>query len=356
MSSSEIWENLTYLFDTIKEALISFFGYLMSILFDAKKIQLGNKSIALVNLVAEGGFSYVYKAMDVNTNNKYAMKKIIVQSSEADRDVRKEIEMLLTFKHDNIIELIDSCFVQENNNKVAYLLFPYYEKSLRQVLDEAQGRDNKIPIQRVLKQFREVCVAVELMHNQNFVHNDIKPENVLMGSSSYSVSSTSSDVVLVDFGSVVPAIKEIRTRNDSLRVAEEAAQICTLPYRAPELFDPMTNSRIDARTDVWSLGCLLFAWRFGYSPFECEFTEFNVCKLAEASYSRILSNMPRPKKCTTEDEVILWLVDSILDRDPSTRPFIAEVIKLVEAELNKVEVISTATNTNTGYRDDDHIV
>ena len=50
------------------------------------------------------------------------MKKIIVQSSEADRDVRKEIEMLLTFKHDNIIELIDSCFVQENNNKVDFII------------------------------------------------------------------------------------------------------------------------------------------------------------------------------------------------------------------------------------------
>ena len=356
-SRYDMWDNLASVLESIKDALISFCNYLTSIFFGPKRIQVGNKSIALIDMVAEGGFSYVYKATDVNTRTKYAMKKIIIQSSDAERDVRKEIEMLHTFKHANIIELVDSCFVQENNNKVAYLLFPYYENSLRHILDENHGRDRKIPIQRMLKHFREICDAIQIMHDQNFVHNDIKPENVLIGtsvSSSSVTTSTSSDIVLVDFGSVLPAVKEIRTRNDSLRVAEEAAQICTLPYRAPELFDPTTGSRIDARTDVWSLGCLLFAWRFGYSPFECDFTEHNVCTPAESSYSRILSNMPRPKKCTAEDEIILRLVDSILIRDPTARPFVADVIRLIEGELNKLEVISTASST--GYRDDDHIV
>ena len=64
--------------------------------------------------------------------------------------------------------------------------------------------------------------------------------------------------------------------------------------------------------------------------------------------------MPRPKKCTAEDEIILRLVDLILIRDPTARPFVADVVKLVEGELCKIEVISA--DSNTGYRDDGHIV
>lgn len=45
----------------------------------------------------------------------------------------------------------------------------------------------------------------------------------------------------------------------------------TLPFRAPELFDVASDANLDQRTDVWSLGCLLYALRYGFSPFECEF-------------------------------------------------------------------------------------
>ena len=44
-----------------------------------------------------------------------------------------------------------------------------------------------------------------------------------------------------------------------------------MPYRPPELFDPAIDMVLDCRTDIWSLGCLLFAWWYGYSPFESEF-------------------------------------------------------------------------------------
>ena len=192
-------------------------------------------------MVAEGGFSYVYKAMDVHTRTKYAMKKIIIQSSDAERDVRKEIEMLHTFKHANIIELVDSCFVQENNNKVAYLLFPYYESSLRHILDETHGRDRKIPIQRMLKHFREICDAIQIMHDQNFVHNDIKPENVLV---------TASGVAkLCDFGMAARNPEPTRESGSIL-----TSYVASRWYRAPELL--ARSARYGPPVDVWALGVL----------------------------------------------------------------------------------------------------
>jgi len=86
--------------------------------------------------------------------------------------------------------------------------------------------------------------------------------------------------LLTDFGSVRLADVSITSRTDSLRVADEAAQFCTVSYRAPELFDPPKGSTLDTRTDVWGLGCLLFCMWFGYSPYECTFMQ-GVIKVAD---------------------------------------------------------------------------
>jgi serine/threonine kinase 16 len=88
----------------------------------------------------------------------------------------------------------------------------------------------------------------------------------------------------------LPFIAVIHNRSEALLLQDEAAQFCTVSYRAPELFDVASQALIDARTDVWSLGCLLYALAFGYSPFECEFNSFDqprvsVIKLARAMRS-----------------------------------------------------------------------
>lgn len=74
--------------------------------------------------------------------------------------------------------------------------------------------------------------------------------------------------VLMDFGSLVRARKYISTRQEALELQDTAAEHCTMPYRAPELFDVKTGSTITEAVDIWSLGCTLFALLYGYSPFE----------------------------------------------------------------------------------------
>jgi len=119
-------------------------------------------------------------------------------------------------------------------------------------------------------------------------------------------------------------------------VADEASRLCTVSYRAPELFDPPTNSRLDCRSDVWSLGCLLFAWRFGYSPFECSFSEQGTVRVTECSYSRVLSKLPRNPKADGDDIIIEDICEWILQKDFSKRPFATDVITHV---MDKLEAI-----------------
>lgn len=266
----------------------------------------------------------MYKATD-SSNKVYAIKKMILQSHEAELAAKKEIDMLRRFKHPNIIQLRDSCIYTENGVKIAYLLFPFVESNLRQLLD----KKTVLSCQMILRGFKKVCEAANVLHRSNYVHNDIKPDNILI--------RDDGTPLLMDFGSVCPAVKVIVTRADSLRVAEDAALFCTLPYRAPELFDPPKGATMDTRTDVWSLGCLLFAWYYGYSPFECEFTDQGTTRLVDSSYSRVLSKIPRPKSVSQADDRVLSISEWILDANFLHRPYIQDVIQRVDSSIASMQ-------------------
>lgn len=89
------------------------------------------------------------------------------------------------------------------------------------------------------------------------------------------------------------------------------------------------------RTDIWALGCLLFAWWFGYSPFECEFfigphRSSPLIKVVECSLSRVLSKIPRPKMSSgiedRDDKIVCDLVEWILEKDFTVRPHISDIL------------------------------
>lgn len=83
---------------------------------------------------------------------------------------------------------------------------------------------------------------------------------------------------------------------------------------------------------MWSLGCLLFAWWFGYSPFECEFVG-DVPRVVECSSLRVLAAVPKPSTVSKADAVLLQVVDWILVKDFSVRPYTSDVIDRVREVL-----------------------
>jgi serine/threonine kinase 16 len=141
--------------------------------------------------------------------------------------------------------------------------------------------------------------------------------------------------ILTDFGSVRKAFQKIETRNDILRVTDEAAQFCTASYRSPELFDPPKGINLDTRTDVWSLGCLLYAWWFGYSPFESQFVGDKI-KVVPCSILRVLSRISWKSNPTAEDALVLELCEWILEKEITKRPFVTDVIDRVQLALDQL--------------------
>lgn len=143
--------------------------------------------------------------------------------------------------------------------------------------------------------------------------------------------------VLMDFGSVAVAECLIEGRTDALAVQDEAARHSTLPFRAPELFDVASDARLDQRTDVWSLGCLLYALRYGFSPFECEFVggadvEIGAAaglagvRVVECSFLRVIGQVTFPPGGQAS-EGFQELVMFALQQDPRKRPFVEEVLE-----------------------------
>lgn len=82
------------------------------------------------------------------------------------------------------------------------------------------------------------------------------------------IDDTGTNPILMDLGSVAPSPIPVPSQSVALQIQDTAAEHSTMPYRAPELFDVRTGTVIDTKSDIWSLGCTLFACLVGKSPFE----------------------------------------------------------------------------------------
>jgi serine/threonine protein kinase len=175
----------------------------------------------------------------------------------------------------------------------------------------------------------------------------------------------------MDFGSVGPALEAVGTRKECLALQDHAATHSTMSYRAPELFDckanlPSSSSSASVaggmgdtaaaagqgqgaehfldtrRADVWSLGCLLFALLFGFSPFECEFdSRTGHPVVVECGYLRVIGKVPVPPARLRDRKppALEALARSLLVADPAARPF---PLRAVLASVAGLDLAATA--------------
>ncbi|XP_062102968.1 protein kinase domain-containing protein ppk38-like [Humulus lupulus] len=140
----------------------------------------------------------------------------------------------------------------------AYLLFPVHlDGTLLDNANTMKAKNELFSTTDVLHIFRQLCARLEHMHNLDppYAHNDVKPGNVLITHG----KGQPPLAILMDFGSARPARRHIQSRSKALQLQEWASEHCSAPFRAPELWDCPSNADIDERTDIWSLGCTLYA-------------------------------------------------------------------------------------------------
>jgi tRNA A-37 threonylcarbamoyl transferase component Bud32 len=196
--------------------------------------------------LGRGGMATVMLAHDLVQERFVAIKILRPELAGALSHQRFVREMHLTaqLQHPHIVPLYDSGIADD----VPFYVMPYIEgESLRARLD----RQKQLPLPDAVRIATDIASALEYAHARGLVHRDIKPENVLL---------TGGQALLADFG-VAHAVAEAAED----RITSTGLAVGTPAYMSPEQASGDRN--IDARTDIYSLGCVLFEMIAGIPPF-----------------------------------------------------------------------------------------
>ncbi|KAF5734100.1 putative serine/threonine protein kinase [Tripterygium wilfordii] len=250
-------------------------------------VWINENRFRVVRQLGEGGFAYVFLVKEISSESgvgagsgglakkvkdpshlsddgTYAMKKVLIQTNEQLELVREEIRVSSLFSHPNLLPLLDHAIIavkatQEGSWKhEAYLLFPVHlDGTLMDNSNAMKAKKEFFSTLDVLQIFRQLCAGLKHMHSLDppYAHNDVKPGNVLLTHR----KGQPPLAILMDFGSARTARRQVRSRSEALQLQEWASEHCSAPFRAPELWDCPSHADIDERTDVWSLGCTLYA-------------------------------------------------------------------------------------------------
>ncbi len=200
---------------------------------------------AIERELGHGGMAVVYLARDLKHDRAVALKVLrpeLAASLGPDRFLR-EIQITAKLTHPHILMLIDS----GEANGVLYYVMPYVEgETLRARLNS----EKQLPIDDALRITTEVADALGYAHEHGVIHRDIKPENILF---------EAGHAVVSDFG-IARAVSEAAGE----RLTETGLTVGTPAYMSPE---QATGEPLDARSDVYSLACVLYEMLAGDAPF-----------------------------------------------------------------------------------------
>ena len=219
---------------------------------------LAARSIDLDRELGRGGMSVVYLARDRRHDRLVAVKVLLPDVPAGAERFLREIKLVSPLTHPHIVPLYDSGAVDD----APFFVMPYIEgESLRQRLQ----REGRLEIGEALRLAGEVGEAIEYAHERGVLHRDIKPENILLGYPSRDRGATGvAHALVADFG-VARALSEAGGGADSGKLTQGGFVIGTAEYMSPE--QASGDRSIDGRTDIYSLGCVLYEMLAGAPPF-----------------------------------------------------------------------------------------
>lgn len=237
----------------------------------------------LIELIGEGGEGKIWKAYDHAVDRTVAIKELSLKT-KAREEALNEARVIARLNHPNIVSLYD---IIEEDNKI-YLVIEYVEGvTLRDILEEI----GPLPFEAALGIFLQVASAIELAHSHGILHLDIKPENIMI--------LPNGKVKIGDFG-VSQFILEQKP-SDAVKG--------TAHYLAPESL----KGRYSERTDVFSLGVVLYEMLSGENPF------FSIT--IHESFQRLSSYIPEPVTEYREDIPVDFgsVLSKALEKSPPKR-------------------------------------
>ena len=254
------------------------------------------------SLLGEGSYGRVYLVISNITKKYYAMKTIdITQLNEQQKkEALQEAKILKKLDHPNIIRLKE-VFIAKKPRETLNIITEYADgEDLSKKIKNQMKLNKKFSEDQILDWFTQICLAVYHIQKNKILHRDIKPQNVFM--------TKSSMVKLGDFG----ISKNLNT------TWEKAVTFIGTPYYiSPEI---VQNEPYSFKSDIWSLGVLLYELIALKFPFDASSLPKLMIKIMKGQYMKLKDKNFSPE--------LTNLVDKILNVDPTKRPGIKEILNM----------------------------
>jgi serine/threonine protein kinase len=203
--------------------------------------------------IGAGGTARVYKAYDTTLEREVAIKVLyehLAEDAAFQERFEREAKLVAAFNHPNIVQVYDFSAQKQFDRAIYYMVMSYIPgHTLRQELERAAERGERLPFSRILSIMRHIASALGYAHAHGMVHRDVKPGNILI--------RPDGTAVLTDFG----IARMIR----SDRLTQQGVTSGTPTYMSPE---QAAGEAGDSRSDLYALGIILYEMLSGSPPFD----------------------------------------------------------------------------------------
>jgi serine/threonine protein kinase/cephalosporin-C deacetylase-like acetyl esterase len=243
----------------------------------------------IVEKIGAGGMGEVYLAEDTELNRKVALKFLsphLCQDANCRARFKREAQAAAKLNHPNIVTIYE---VSEFNGRPFFAMEHVEGQSLRELI-----KNEKLPLERVIELAVQICDGLNKAHEFGIIHRDIKPANILV--------NTDGHPKIADFG--LASIQGLE------HLTKAGSTLGTVAYMSPE---QARGEKVDARTDLWSLGVVIYEMVTGTLPFRSEHEQTLI-------YS-ILHDEPRPLEITKSVKLLDLqpIINRLLKKDSQSR-------------------------------------
>lgn len=259
----------------------------------------------IVRLIARGGMGMVWEAEQDEPRRRVALKTMHtgLLSPRSRRRFRFESELLATLRHPAIAQVLSAGVIELGAGGISVPWFALeYVEDAEPLTTFAVGR--RLDLAAKLRLFQTVCNAIQHAHQRGVIHRDLKPANLLV--------DHSGQVKVIDFG--VARVLETASSQEHSGGTRSGEVVGTLETMSPEQVCGKQDE-VDARSDVYALGCVLYVLATGRQPHELaglplsEVTQ-KIREVEPVAPSRLVPGLPRE---------LDWIVATALAKDPQRR-------------------------------------
>ncbi len=273
-----------------------------------EKISIANYEI--LELIGTGGMANIYKAIQLSLDRPVALKIMHQHLSMNEGFVarfEKEAKQAAQLHHENIVSIID--YGQGNDDY--YIAMEYVDgTNLKQIME----KQKRLPLEICLLVCHQVAEGLKFAHGHNIVHRDIKPANIIL--------SNDGRVMITDFG--------IAKGGDDLTITATGQMIGSPAYMSPE---QAAGRQVDHRSDIFSLGIILYEIIAGEKPFKGD--------TYQSMVASIMSHQAEPLQNLRVDvnsEIETLVEKAIVKDSPSRYQSAEEFADAIYAQLERFKL------------------